>query len=334
MALAMTPMVLFVGGIVNPSAFEIAAGITLWSAGAVLATRSGKRVEPGLVALVGVAATTLVLSRQLGPLWLALTGVTLVALGDRDSLRALARSRVGRLWAGVVGVCTVAQLLWLAIVKPLDTSLFAGEPVDLSSATLLRRTVGAGFTRYRDLIGSFGWLDTPAPAATILLWSLMSGALILMAVTFARQRDALVVLALVVATFAVPVVLEYQGFRGAGGFFWQGRYTLPLAVGVPIVAALSIARAPEADRILRSPLLPVLGALVVVAHVLAFAQTLRRNTVGLNGPIWYWRHEDWHPPLSSWLLTAGFLVAIVLFVTWLLAPDAEQQVEHLGEPAP
>lgn len=321
--LAITPMVLFVSGTVNPSALEIASAIALWAGGLVLVARAPDRVDPRLVALVGVAASLLALSRQLGPLWLALIVVALLVVGGKASIVALLRSRVAQIWAAVVATCTVAQVLWIAIVKPLDTSL-TGTELDLSGSEVFRRTFGTSFGRYRELIGGFGWLDTPAPSATILLWTLALGALLLIAATFGPRRNALVLLVLLLAIVAVPVALEYQAFNDAGGFFWQGRYTLPLAVGVPILAAFSITRIPETPRLVRGPLLPTLGAMVVVAHVLAFAQNLRRYTVGYNGPVWYWSHEDWHPPLPSGLLTLAFGAAMLAFVTWLLIPDSEE----------
>lgn len=318
---AITPMVLFVSGVVNPSALEIASAIILWVGGFILVTQACDEVRTRLTALVGVASATLVLSRQTGPLWLGLIALSLGALGNRDSLVALLRSGAARVWAGVVAAATLAQVMWLATVKPLDPAILGYPRLEEPSTMLLRHSLGASFGRYRELIGSFGWLDTPAPAPTVVFWTGALGALILLAVSFGPRRDALVIFGLVVASIAVPVALEFSRMREAGGFFWQGRYTLPFAIGVPIVAALSLANASVSQRLLRTPLLPVVGGVLAIAHMLAFAQNLRRNTVGYNGPVWYWRHEAWHPPLPSWLLTLAFLGGILALVAWLLAPD-------------
>jgi len=43
--------------------------------------------------------------------------------------------------------------------------------------------------------------------------------------------------ALVVATTVIPVLLEFLGARSIG-LTYQGRYTLPLAVGIPVLAAI------------------------------------------------------------------------------------------------
>jgi hypothetical protein len=58
------------------------------------------------------------------------------------------------------------------------------------------------------------------------------------------------------------------------GYFWQGRYTLPLAVGVPLVAAAG-SRARLGRRSLA-----LLLAVLAVCHLVGYVITLGRYTVG------------------------------------------------------
>ena len=100
--------------------------------------------------------------------------------------------------------------------------------------------------------------------------------------------------------------------------FWQGRYTLPLAVGIPIVAG-------NVDRLHRNRSTPLQAprtgpsvAIVAVGSTLAFAQNLRRYTVGYNSDVWYWLQPAMVAAASPLLLTVGYVIAVVAFVGWVL----------------
>jgi Predicted membrane protein (DUF2142) len=335
---AITPMVLFVSGTVNPSVPEIAASLALWVCGLVLVSEARERVDNRLVISVGISACVLVLSRQLGPLWLGLIALTICASTNRFTLRNLARSSLARLWGGLVAACVLAQVGWVLVVKPLDATLLGRTKVDASTSEIVRASLGATFGRYREMIGVFGWLDTPSPALTYLLWTAAIAFLVLLAVMVARRRQVLLILGLVIATIVVPIVLEVPAYRDVGAVFWQGRYTLPLAVGVPILAAMSIATTERGRRLAEPRVSWVIGGIVVLGSTLAFAQNLRRYAVGYNGDVWYWLHPQWSPPISSLLLTVGYVIAMVVFVAWTLVssgarePTPEEAHAEVGVP--
>jgi Predicted membrane protein (DUF2142) len=317
---AITPMVLFVSGIVNPNAPEIAAALALWVCGLQLVCMSGKAVDKRLVTAVGISGCTLALSRQLAPLWLGLIALTIFGFANRASLRNLVRSGWARLWAALITACAVAQLGWVYVVKPLDTSHFGRHRINVPTSEVVRWTLGAGFGRYREIVGVFGWLDTPAPMLTHLLWTAGVGFLIILAVTWSRRRHVALLLGLIVATIVVPVILESIGVPDVGSLFWQGRYTLPLALGIPVLSAMAIASTRRGRQLTLTPrLVLAVGVAVSTAQVLAFAQNLRRYTVGYDGPIPYWRNPRWSPPLSPLLLTLAYAIAIAAFVSWTFA---------------
>jgi hypothetical protein len=315
---AITPMVLFVSSAVTPSVPEIAAALTLWVSGLALVSQTNERVDKRLVTAVGISASVLALSRQLSPLWLGLIALSMLVFANRGSVRNLVRSSWARLWGVVVTACALAQVGWVVVVKPLDATLLGREQIDVESAEILRSSLGATFGRYREMIGLFGWLDTPSPALTYLLWTVALAALLIIAVLVATRRHVLLLLGLVVATILVPVALEIPAYRDVGTVFWQGRYTLPLAVGVPIVASMSIAVTEHGRQLVGTRFFWVVGAIVAIGSTLAFAQHLRRYTVGYDGDVWYWLRPRWSPPLSPLLLTVAYVIAIVAFVAWIL----------------
>jgi hypothetical protein len=330
-----TPMVLFVSSSVTPSAPEIAAALALWVCGLVLVCQTNEPVDKRLVTAVGISASVLALSRQLSPLWLGLIALSMVVFASRSSIRNLARSSWARLWALVVTSCALAQIGWVVVVKPLDTSLLGRERVDVPESEIVRATLGTSYGLYREMIGVFGWLDTPSPALTYLLWTVAIAFLFILAVIVARRRHVLLLLGLVIGTVVIPLALEIPSYRDVGAAFWQGRYTLPLAVGVPIVAAMSIASTERGRRLAEPRLSWVIGGIAVLGSTLAFAQNLRRYTVGYNGDVWYWLRPEWSPPISSALLTFGYIVAVVAFVAWALFSRTRHQAleEAHAEPA-
>ena len=182
--LAITPTTLFFFGSVNPSALEIAAGIALWAAGGMLVLEAPSRIDRRLVALTGVSATLLMLSRSLSPLWVSLIAVTLAVFAPAGALRRLAHDPACRIWGAVVAVATVAQAAWIVTFDALGKQ--GGQGVHGSSSELLRVGFGKSTVNYEQMIGVFGWLDTPAPFLTFLLWTILLGGLTGLALVVGR----------------------------------------------------------------------------------------------------------------------------------------------------
>jgi hypothetical protein len=328
--LAFTPMVLFVSGVVNVSAPEIAASLALWVCGLILISGSHQRVDKRLVTAVGIAGCVLALSRQLGPLWLGLIALTMLGMTNRGHLVNLWRSRWARLWGGLIAASALVQVAWVAFVKPLDVTPMGGRRPNLETPEILRNTFGASLGRVREMVGTFGWLDTPSPTLTWVPWIAAVGFLFLLAVTWGRRRVVAVLMGLLVATIVVPALIESAEFGNAGGPIWQGRYTLPLAFGIPLLSTIAVASTEGGRQLPARRVLLAVGIVVGVAHVLAFAQNLRRYTVGYDGEIQYWKHPAWSPPLSPLLLTIGYTFVIIGFV-WLVFASARGPAERAGE---
>ncbi len=317
LAVAVTPMVLFVGGTVSPSGPEIAAAICLWTTG--LALLDADFIPARLATRAGVAAIVLALARQLGPMFLVLVLAALVGIGGRRALD-LARDRAVRLWVILTGSAVVLQGLWVLLAKPLDSSTGAATTnTHYTGIELTKLSFGRGGILLREMIGVFGWRDTAAPEATYLIWIAALGAVVVLGVVLGARRDLLVVGALLVLSIVIPVISEAREANTVD-FFWQGRYTLPLAVGIPIVATWSAARRTEpALDLARLGL--VLGVALGLAQGLAFLQAERRYSVGAQGELAFWRHAHWTPPGGVGPVTAVFLAAVV---TWYICLFADQ----------
>jgi len=333
--LAATPMTFFLGSVVNPSGLEITSAICLWCSGLVLALERPQAPPPGLVAVVTASAATLLLARGLSPLWVVLIVALLALLAGWQGVLGITRAHAVR-WSSLVLVpCAAFALVWVVVAHALD-ALPIGTPVGAgeTNAHLLANIFGQTGGWIQQMIGDFGWLDTPAPLLTYLLWYGALGVVVLVALSCSRSRHVAGLLLLIAAVLVVPVILQYAEAR-RHGIGWQGRYTMPLAVGVPLVA-MALAERSEMLRWPRLRLATVLCVVIGVADLAAFAENLRRYTVGVAGPIDFLR-GSWHPPLGAPTLTAGALAVTVLtlgFVRYLIAIGAPRASDSHRERGP
>jgi hypothetical protein len=224
-------------------------------------------------------------------------------------------------------------LTWDALVKPLEVVSPGENRTHFGTAEVLRSVFGSSFNRAREMIGRFGWLDTPAPTLTWAPWLAAVGFFFFLALMWARRRDVVILIGLLLAIIVVPVLLESSQYDNVGGFFWQGRYTLPLGVGIPILATVVLASTERGRRFANRRLLFAIGIVVCVAHVFAFAQNLRRYSVGYDGPIQFWKNAPWSPPVSSLLLAIGYTIVVIAFVWWVFAAagsaaEGADEVDH------
>jgi hypothetical protein len=317
LAIAITPMFLFMNSVVNPSGLEISASLVVWVCGLILVVHARERVDRVLVTAVGIAGCVLALTRQLGPLWLGLIALTMLGVTNRPALQNLARSNWARLWAALIVASSLAQAAWSVIVKPLDVSRSGKPLIHADAPEIVRTSLGATFFRYREMIGNFGWLDTMSPAITWALWTAVLTFLFFAAVFWVTRRQMAVLLALLLTAIVVPVVIESLEYSDAP-YAWQGRYTLPIAVGLPILAGVALASTERGRQLMTGRLVVTIGVLLGIAHFFAFAQNLRRYTIGYDGEIQFWKRAQWSPPLSPLLLAILYAIAIGVFVAWLL----------------
>ena len=314
-AFAITPMALFLGSVVNPSGVEIAAAISLWASGSVLAVQSRDRIDPRLLRRAGIAAAALALCRQLGPLWVAIIAVVVALLAGRAGLRNLVQNRATRAWGALVAVSVVAQVAWVALAGGLNLTNPGAASHDPTSL-VLRTSFGDSFRVLSQMVGNFGWLDTPVPRGVLVAWVFVLGLLLVLALAWSSRLRAAVLGGILALAIAIPIVLEASSAKGAG-YLWQGRYGLPLAAGVPIVAGILIARATNAPA-LRGRLAGILAAVFVFGQFVAFGQRLRRSTVGYDATFFFFVHPRWNPPVPVILLLVAYLVVIAALAIWLL----------------
>ena len=101
----------------------------------------------------------------------------------------------------------------------------------------------------------------------------------------------------------LPVLLEAWQVRDVG-YQWQGRYTLPIAVSIPLLAGFGVSEATRIRLSIRR-FVAVLVVSLTVAEVVAYWLPLRDYSVGKHGPFWFFSDAIWSPRIPSLVLIAS-----------------------------
>ena len=307
--LACPPMFLYIAAVTNPSGLEIAAAISMWVSVLVLAVE--RRIDPRVVLRLAVAVVAVVLARQLGPLWVA------VALGfgawaaGWERMKELAGDRSMRLAALATAVSGVVWAGWILVARPLVTESNSAAQT-LTTVGTLEAQIGRLWGVTQQAIGVFGYLDVRLPLFTYLVWIFGTVVLLALCWMFGSGRLAYAAVSLLLVSFAIQMAGEFRSVDTIG-FFWQGRYSLPMLVGVPLLAAIGLGTSERTPRVPRRAVITAGGA-IGVALFLAYYQMLRRYMVGAAGPLRIWNGADWTPPVPAILLLLAFAVATVAWV--------------------
>ena len=318
---AATPMVLFLGGVVNPNAVEAAAGVLLWTSVLTICMSPDPDLLNRRMARVGTAAAVLFCIRPLGLAWVAAAVACGLMVAERGTLRAVVKRRAFWLWSAMAGLFFVAGEVW-NMTHP-DHSYMNNPP---SATSVAMSTFRNSYKFINQMVGDFGWLDTPSPAYTLIVWPAAVVFLALLAWTCCRRREGLPVLAICVGIFVIPIVgnaLEHNL-----GPIWQGRYLLAFTVGLPILSAFIIARRDPLAPIQRRRLVSVMALVLATADFTAFFGALHQYLVGSNAPL-IPRHAHWQPPGTWPLWAAVYLVTLAaqyLLVRSFVQTDAEPAV--------
>lgn len=332
-AFAVTPMVLFLTGSVNSSGLEAAAAIALWASllsllrptEPVLLRPEGPGGPDGFArwlperwpdaaAALG-SGTVLIATRTFSPGFAAvICGVALVS-APGITPRVLLRRR--DLLATFVGLGVVAFAAALLVVRSgqFDHPAVGGRPLEGIETPL---SVGLGYQElgFRQMIAVFGWLDTGTAQLSYYAWILGGGALVIGALLVGRWRRITGVALALLATVALPIASNW-GQAETSGFVWQGRYGLPIAAGIPILAALTIAESGLPSRI-RARAVMTFTVIAAIGQIYALYWSLRRFSVGVRGDLVFFGDSAWSPPvLGGWGTAVLALAATIAFVVAL-----------------
>ena len=301
-----TPMVLYTQGTLGTSGIETAAALAAFVAALDLLWEEAASRRSSHILLVA-SVVSLTLCRPLSVLVVALLAVlVLLTFGRRvaaQRIRSQPRSFTVSL-AVITTVCVVANLGWALR----SSDVYRGHDVGIMRA-LGRYALRTLPELWRMVIGVFEWIDTELPfMALVAAWAVIGLAMVNV---FPRRDHAAAVRMwfLIAATIGFGFVIEYTVFARVGGLV-QGRHLLPLFQLWPLVAALPNRGDPvEAvlDRVSRQRLRTFTIVSGAIAG-LAVLYVARREAVGILGPLNFFGHAAYHPPIG-WVVPFVILIA-------------------------
>ncbi|TFC53410.1 MULTISPECIES: DUF2142 domain-containing protein [unclassified Cryobacterium] len=310
-AVAVTPMVLYLGGSINPNGVEVAsAGALLATLVLTLQTPASRRLLWERAALVVVTAAALLSTRSISLLWvLIIVGAALVFANPRV-VAGLVRQPAAWVAIGACGLVsglTVAWYLGLATFAEHPTANTGSSPT-IEFFTMVLRTLD-----FSDgLIGFFGWTDTPSPSFSIIVFSFGIVTVLVAAVAWGSRRGKFAVLGLALVMVLVPAITQAILISSIGSI-WQGRYMLAMMMCLLVACGLAIDDSdhrPQPSAGLKRFVITLL-ALLSIGQVFSFVSTLRRYMVTVNGGIEaMFMAPSWQPPVG-WLILTAVLVAAV-----------------------
>ncbi len=324
---ALSPMVFFVTSVLNSSGMEIAGGFAAWCAGLCIIER--RTVPRALAVWMSLAFGALILSRPSSPIFAAIILFTLGILTGWSRSKELLWDR---------GTLPIRLAIVGAVIASGALLVFGGFPPfwgaiphkpRLSLWGSIWLTLSLTVHRLRQCVGTFGWLNTPVPEAVWALWATALAALLSAGIYLSRRgRRALPFLCLVI--IVLPLIFESPTIDRYG-IWWQGRYWLPLLMGVPLMAVSELRKGKDvrrwADDLTTVVAVLVLGSILIGAQIWTFVAVLHRYEYGLGaGPGTIGR---WAPPGGATFVIALFILGMVLYLGFIafncLAPPSRDR---------
>lgn len=309
-ALAMTPMVFYLLGSVNPNGLEVAAAVCVWTIGVILAGEglpSDRGRELRLLIWLGLSVSALALSRSASPMFVAVIAFVLLLYAERGVVRKLAQDR--RVWilAGLLALVGGVAAFMVLQADPYPGPVETIDPRGFSDRLL--RSLGQQDDYALQMVGVFGNLDTPAPVPVVVAWAAGAGALLVLALNSRSVRAIAALLLLCVAVILVSSITEAMALKTMG-VFWQGRYSLPLAVGIPILASGRLSKRSALSPGARRRILVGSAVIWGLAQLICLIWVAHRFSVGVPaGWSFAWSNEGWRPLVPFPVTFACFAAA-------------------------
>jgi hypothetical protein len=331
-ALATTPTAVLFFTSPNPNGLEIAAAIAVAASFLAVLGGSGPPSVRTVTRLV-VASSLLALSRPVSLAVLAfVAGFAVLGAATRPRVGELLREVRVRVGLAVIAVSTIAALAWFLYARPLEVLVGIADPT-LGRREATRESLSRLLVRLREAIGVFGWGEVPAPTWMWAGWVALVVALLVVALVVGRARHRLVLLALVAVNAAIPTVMEVP--RAADlGLIWQGRYSLPFAVLIPVYAGWVVGRSGRVRVDATRVAVASVAGFVGVAQVAGHGISMTRFATGTINPWWgYLDDPAWTPPVAPIVVAALAAAGALLWAAAVIAAPDEPRSAAAEEPA-
>ncbi|MBW0254616.1 DUF2142 domain-containing protein [Cellulomonas sp. PS-H5] len=316
---ALTPMIVFLTSTVNPAAIEITAAFALWCQLLALLRHPDPALVRSRMWWIALSTAFFVNARGLSLLYCAILVAAVLLISPWRSFVEVVRRRASWPPLAAIVLSCLAAAAWVVGTNSLGSGAAVNHP-DMTFPNAARLSVYAWDGFVLNMVGQFGWMDTPLEGWVLMAYAAGAAFVVLVALAVGTWRERAVIGLVAAATYVVPVVIHASQAHYLG-FIWQGRYILPVAIGVPLLAAFVVHRRSREVPVawlagvqrLGVSLAVVLGSLLAVVQLVAFAQNLHRYVNGDDGGWFSLAPDAWLPPLPLPLLALLAVVAAAAF---------------------
>ncbi len=302
-AAALTPMVVFLTSTVNPAAIEITAAFALWCQLLTLVRHPEPSRTVSRMAWIALSTIVMVNARGLSLLYCGVLVVIAVLVSRGSAVIDVLRTRGTWPSFGAIALGGLAAAGWVLGTNSLGSGGEVRHPglMFLSAAKI---SVLATGNYVRNMIGQFGWTDTELPTLVFLAFAAAAGLVLVLAVALGTWRDRLAIAAVAALSVIIPVLVHSSQAKYLG-IIWQGRYILPVAIGIPLVAGYVVARRIESlpssvQAAVERPgaaITTVVAVALSAVQLVAFTLNLHRYVNGIDGGWFSLAPDAWLPPV-------------------------------------
>lgn len=303
----LTPLALSLTGGVNPSSMELAGAVLFWAA--LLALMHGASTR--FFAVVGGIAV--VTPRVSGPVWAALALVLALLTVSPSAWWPFVRRNLATVLLPVVAVGT-AVVAWSLIFH--SYQVFASlQPITASHREMVVNTFWNMDDIHKQEIGYFGWLSIPPPWLALGCWMLI-GVLAAVLAFLGGRRAGVVTLLGFGLLLVIPFAAQLSSYPRSGLGGWQGRYMLPLVVGLPLLAVVpGLARRLERR-----------SAVMIAWAILGLASLAQVRSVYRVARVWWSQWPSHHTGLLAGLVAIGVGgLALAVLTAFFSRPAREEE---------
>lgn len=237
LATVSAPVVLYATAVAAPNGVQYSAGILMWVALLrVLQFRHDLLPHKSLWSLLALSASVVATVHTTGPLWVVLTALTTFPLTRGILRRAWSEQRSALTFATITVLAScAASVIWVVLAGTNDP----GAEHD-SFGPSPRHLIAQGPLLW--FFQSLATLRFRSEAAPVLAYAALAPVMLTLVGLGIRRagRDVRLVLAMMaIASGLVPLALTFLTYDQLGSA-WQGRYALPLTVGITLLAATQL----------------------------------------------------------------------------------------------
>lgn len=268
---AMTPVAVYSTTVAAPNGLELASGFLVWSS-LLCALRPGAADAEAdrWVRVATAGAVLLVTLRALGPVWLLLIVVTVIAWAGWARVRTLLSRRNTVACIAAVGLATALAATWIVLARPNE---IPGNNDDFDNplwVVLPQQWVLWFFQSVGAIPARNEIMPMPVYMIVFTLWLCLSAIAIRQATR--RQRLAL---GLVVALGSLVPLAATAYFYSSIGTAWQGRYALPYTIGFLLLCGSILDAKVQVGARWNRRIIGVAAALLVCAATICLVHVLR-----------------------------------------------------------